>query len=39
MIEEMTGLEVGKHVLMEVAAIITDGNLRPVEEVTFNCEH
>ncbi|KAL2315553.1 putative oligoribonuclease [Schizosaccharomyces pombe] len=29
---EMTGLEVGKHVLMEVAAIITDGNLRPVEE-------
>ncbi|EEB05391.1 RNA exonuclease [Schizosaccharomyces japonicus yFS275] len=29
---EMTGLEVGKDVLMEVAAIITDGDLNPIEE-------
>ncbi|WBW70925.1 RNA exonuclease [Schizosaccharomyces osmophilus] len=29
---EMTGLQVGKDVLMEVAAIITDGNLKPIPE-------
>ncbi|EPX71270.1 RNA exonuclease [Schizosaccharomyces octosporus yFS286] len=29
---EMTGLQAGKDVLMEVAAIITDGDLKPIPE-------